>query len=197
MQVSVTRVLTFFISEAPANTIGGTTTGSANVISANGQAGIHILNLGASANLVQGNRIGTDAGGGLDRGNSQHGVWIDGAPSNVIGGTVAAARNVISGNNGTGVTIQGGGATSNQVRGNRIGTDAAGTAALGNTSDGTRISGNANSNSVGGATAGAGNTIANNGAGVVSTQASATPFFPTRSTPAAQLASTLASMVSH
>jgi len=156
-----------FISDASANTIGGTATSSANVISANGQAGVHILNLGAgaSANLVQGNYIGTDAGGGLDRGNAQHGVWIDGAPNNVIGGTTTAARNVISGNNGTGVTIQGGGASGNLVRGNRIGTDAAGTAALGNTSGGTRISGNASSNSVGGAAAGAGNTIANNGAG--------------------------------
>src|SRR5439155_2456842 len=43
----------------------------------------------------------------------------------------------------------------------------AGTAALGNASDGMRISGNASSNSVGGTAAGAGNTIANNGAGVV------------------------------
>jgi len=156
-----------FISDAPGNIIGGGTAGAANVISANGQAGVHILGVGASANMVRGNFIGTDAAGGLDRGNSQHGVWIDGAPNTLVGGTSAAARNVISGNNATGVTIQDPGAAGNLVRGNRIGTNAAGNAALGNTSDGVRIGGNASNNSIGGTAAGATNSIAYNGAGVV------------------------------
>jgi len=156
-----------FISDAPGNIIGGGTAGAANVISANGQAGVHILGVGASANMVRGNFIGTDAAGGLDRGNSQHGVWIDGAPNTLVGGTSAAARNVISGNNATGVTIQDPGATDNIVRGNRIGTNAAGSGALGNTSDGVRIGGNASNNNIGGTAAGAANSIAYNGAGVV------------------------------
>ena len=154
-----------FISNAPGNIVGGTTAAAANAISSNAQAGVHILGVGASANTVQGNLVGTDAAGGLDRGNSQHGVFIDGAPNNIVGGTSASARNVISGNNATGVTIQG--ATGNVVRGNRIGTDAAGSGALGNTSDGVRVGGNASTSSIGGAAAGAGNTIAFNGAGVV------------------------------
>jgi Thrombospondin type 3 repeat len=154
-----------FISNAPGNIVGGTTTLAANAISANAQAGVHILGIGASANTVQGNFVGTDAAGGLDRGNSQHGVFIDGAPNNIVGGTSASARNVISGNNATGVTIQG--ATGNVVRGNRIGTNAAGSGALGNTSDGVRVGGNASTSSIGGAATGAGNTIAFNGAGVV------------------------------
>jgi len=154
-----------FISNAPGNIVGGTVAAAANAISANAQAGVHVLGIGASANTVQGNFVGTDAAGGLDRGNSQHGVFIDGAPNNIVGGTSASARNVISGNNATGVTIQG--ATGNLVRGNRIGTNAAGSGALGNTSDGVRVGGNASTSSIGGAAAGAGNTIAFNGAGVV------------------------------
>jgi len=156
-----------FISNAPGNIVGGTTAAAANAISANAQAGVHVLGIQASANTVQGNFVGTDAAGGLDRGNSQHGIFIDGAPNNVVGGTSASARNVVSGNNATGVTIQDAAATGNLVRGNRIGTNAAGSGALGNTSDGVRVGGSASSNSVGGAAAGAGNTIAFNGAGVV------------------------------
>ncbi len=156
-----------FISNAPGNIVGGTAAGASNVISGNNQAGIHILGSAASANTVQGNFIGSDVSGGLDRGNAQHGVFIDGAPSNIVGGTSAAARNVISGNNATGVSIQDLAAFGNLVRGNRIGTNAAGTAALANTSDGVRIGGNASNNSVGGSATGAGNTIAYNGSGVV------------------------------
>jgi hypothetical protein len=156
-----------FISNAPGNSVGGTPSGAANVVSSNGQAGVHVLGIGASANNIQGNFIGTDSAGGLDRGNSQHGIFIDGAPNNIIGGTSTAARNVVSGNNATGITIQDAGATGNLVRGNRIGTNAAGSGDLGNTSDGVRIGGNASTNSIGGTAAGATNTIAFNGAGVV------------------------------
>jgi hypothetical protein len=156
-----------FISNAPGNSVGGTAAGAGNVVSSNGQAGVHVLGAGGSANTVQGNFIGTDTAGNVDRGNSQHGIWIDGSPNNIVGGTSAAARNVISGNNATGITIQDPGATGNFVRGNRIGTNAAGSAPLGNTSDGVRIGGNASTNSVGGTPTGAGNTIAFNGSGVV------------------------------
>ncbi len=50
--------------------------------------------------------------------------------SNTIGGTTAAASNVISGNTNDGVEITGSGTTGNVVAGNCIGTTAAGTAAL-------------------------------------------------------------------
>ena len=50
---------------------------------------------------------------------------IDSASDNTVGGTVAAARNLISGNN-VGVLIVGAGAIGNTVLGNYIGTDATG-----------------------------------------------------------------------
>ena len=52
---------------------------------------------------------------------------IDGASGNTIGGLVAAARNLISGNN-VGVLIEGTTAIDNLVLGNYIGTDATGLA---------------------------------------------------------------------
>jgi hypothetical protein len=97
-------------------------------------------------------------------------VSIDNAPDNIIGGTTAGARNVISGN-GPGVvigtTIGGSGATGNIVQGNYIGTDVTGTTGLGNGSNGVKIY-NASNNIVGGTDAGEANVIAFNGfAGVI------------------------------
>jgi len=51
----------------------------------------------------------------------------------VIGGTNSAARNVISGNNGPGISI---GSLAATIQGNFIGLNAAGSAALGNTANG-------------------------------------------------------------
>jgi hypothetical protein len=82
--------------------------------------------------VVAGNYIGTDATGTLDRGNTIDGIRIEGgATNNTIGGTNANQRNVISGNDARGIVIQGSGTNSNIVRGNYIGTNAAGTAATG------------------------------------------------------------------
>ena len=50
-------------------------------------------------NRIEGNFIGTDPSGTLDRGNAHDGVDITGGPSeNVVGGATPAARNVVSGN---------------------------------------------------------------------------------------------------
>ena len=137
-------------------TIGGTTPGAGNIISANASG----LYLQRGGNLVQGNYIGTDVTGTVPLGNTT-GVFIPG-PNNTIGGTTAGARNIISGNS-FGVVIQGSGSTGNVVLGNYIGTDVTGTSALGNTSLGVVIFSSASNNSIGGAAAGAGNTIAFNG----------------------------------
>jgi hypothetical protein len=90
------------ILDSPGNLIGGTTPGSGNVISGNGDvqneaAGINISGRLASGNRVQGNRIGTNAAGTRALGNSSHGVFVS-APGNLIGGTEPGAGNVISGN---------------------------------------------------------------------------------------------------
>jgi hypothetical protein len=149
---------------ASGNTIGGTTPGTRNVISGNARNGIIIRGAGATANIVEGNYIGTNAAGKAVLGNGGDGVFINDMSSNTIGGTTTGARNIIAGNAGNGIHITGAGGTNNVVEGNSIGTNAAGTAALGNSANGVLIEGGASNNTIGGTAKGAGNTIANNGA---------------------------------
>jgi CSLREA domain-containing protein len=113
--------------------------------------------------IIEGNFIGTDAGGTSDQGNNQDGIRISGA-NNRVGGTLPAARNLISGNNSDGIEITGSGATGNLVQGNLIGTTASGSSGLANSSDGIQIFNSASNNTIGGTAAGAGNVIAFNGA---------------------------------
>src|SRR5207244_811911 len=70
---------------APANLVGGTVTEVRNVISANDKNGIFITGATATGNQVQGNFVGTDSSGARALGNAATGVWILGAPGNVIG----------------------------------------------------------------------------------------------------------------
>ena len=127
------------------NVIGGTVSGAANVIS--GNAGDGIIIAGVSGTIVEGNLIGTDVGGTLDRGNAWRGVLILGSSGNTVGGSIAAARNILSGNHISGVLIQNAanffgltaGATDNLVEGNYIGTESSGTIALANAANGVDI----------------------------------------------------------
>ena len=80
----------------------------------------------------------------------------------MVGGTAAGARNVISGNGGDGVLISNFQTAENAVRGNFIGTNASGNAALGNSGAGVEIS-NADENLIGGTASGARNVISGNG----------------------------------
>ncbi|HEX8191139.1 MAG TPA: Calx-beta domain-containing protein [Pyrinomonadaceae bacterium] len=119
-------------------------------------------------NTVEGNFIGTNSAGTGAAPNG-NGVSINAtsspATANLVGGTSPAARNVISGNSGFGITVQGV-ARGTSVQGNFIGTNAAGTAKLGNGSHGIFIT--TVSNVVGGTTPGARNVISGNGqAGVM------------------------------
>jgi hypothetical protein len=120
-----------------------------------------LVDPGATGNKVTGNYIGTDDSGTQALGNS-YGVYLYEAPNNTIGGTTPAERNVISGNNGNGVYVEGSGATGNRILGNYVGTDKNGTAPLDNFSPGILISGPSN-NTIGGTRAGAGNVISANG----------------------------------
>ncbi len=112
--------------------------------------------------IIEGNYIGTDTTGTLDRGNAGYGIWLFQSSNNRVGGTVAAARNLISGNDNISILIDKRAAViqNNQVLGNYIGTDATGTVALGN-SDGLNIAGASNT-VIGGTTAGARNVISGN-----------------------------------
>jgi CSLREA domain-containing protein len=112
--------------------------------------------LEGARDVVAGNFIGTNAAGTAVAGN-QLGIFATIGP-NTIGGTTPAARNLISGNiNGIYEA-----ATGDQILGNFIGTNAAGTGALGNTSDGIFFDHGANA-VVGGTTAGSPNVISGNG----------------------------------
>ena len=144
------------------NTVGGTAAGAANVISGNDFIGLGISDTGTTGNLVAGNRIGTDATGQVALANGS-GVTINtGAADNTVGGTGAGSGNVISGNVNDGVDIFLVGTTGNLVAGNWIGTNAEGTAALGNSGDGVNIFSAATGNTIGGTTSTALNLISGN-----------------------------------
>jgi hypothetical protein len=150
--------------QGPSNTIGGTSAGDRNVISANGYFGIQVQGYGAYDELIEGNYIGTDVTGKIGVGNGQDGVNIVYGPSYcTVGGTVAGAGNLISDNGrigyGSGIGI-GYGTYANLIEGNSIGTDVTGTVALGNQSNGIYETGDADT--IGGTTAAAANILAGN-----------------------------------
>ena len=131
------------------------------VINRFGDVGIHIEDP-VGGNIIEGNYIGTDVTGTLDRGNFDGGVRIWDTPNNRIGGTTPAARNVISANQGGCVGILLPGAIGTEISGNYIGTDATGTAALGNSVWGVLMYEGTSNNTIG-----PGNVIsANSGAGI-------------------------------
>jgi hypothetical protein len=149
------------------NTIGGTTPGARNVISGNSTGGINIEDVsgplnGGSYNVVEGNYIGTDITGTVRLSDHQQGIAIFGA-YNTIGGSTAAARNIISGGF-FGLQLQGGpgapGVTyGNVVQGNYFGTDVSGMISLGSFG-GILFAGPADDNTIGGTLPGEGNLIA-------------------------------------
>jgi CSLREA domain-containing protein len=141
------------------NVLGGTTPAARNVISGNDDTGIFLS--GSDRNRIEGNYVGTDKGGTKDLGNLNGGVLVRTAVGNTVGGTTSASRNVVSGNGFNGVTLFGD-ARDTKVLGNRIGTTANGTGALGNAEDGVLVN-DAPDNSVGDGTAAGSNVIAFNG----------------------------------
>ena len=135
------------VDQSGSATIGGTTSGTANLISGNSNAGIEITGVFAGADAVEGNLIGTDVTGSLAVPNTS-GVEIDtSASESTIGGSVGGAGNLISGNLGAGVEISD--ASYNDVWGNVIGLNLAGNATLGNYY-GVRIDSDSANNTIGG-----------------------------------------------
>ncbi len=166
-----------------ANTIGGTTgttpggklTGVGNLISGNLANGIALATVADSlgnaipdSNVIQGNFIGTDVTGQKPISNGTvgtsnvtgAGISIDGATNTTIGGTTAAARNLISANRGGGVAIQNA-SSGTVVVGNFIGTDSTGsfTDPAGNLTDADELSNDIQ--------LGSGSTAANFGGGIL------------------------------
>jgi hypothetical protein len=139
------------------NRVGGLTTAARNVISGNFGNGVHIAS-GAANNLVQGNYIGLDKTGLSPLPNDFGVVVFNNAPNNTIGGSTATARNVISGNQNDNVSIDHSDGT--LIQGNFIGTNAQGTASLGNSSENVRIFESANT-LIGGSTSSPGTAPGN------------------------------------
>jgi titin len=108
-----------FVNGSPGNQVGGSAPFSGNLISGNFGPGVHIFGTVAIDNALQGNKIGTNAAGNAPLSNGS-GVFIDGAPANLLGG------NILSGNTSAGVMIQGTAASGNVLEGNVVGTDATG-----------------------------------------------------------------------
>jgi len=128
-----------------------------------GYNGIAIGYSEAAGNVIEGNYLGVDAGGTLDRGNGLDGVFIgSGAIQNTIGGDSYAEVNVIAGNGWAGVSIHGADTNGNTVSGNYIGMDKTGLNELGNSLDGVWIYGGAHDNTVGGDIAQERNQISGN-----------------------------------
>ncbi len=152
------------ISAARNNVIGGTTVAARNLISGN-SIGIRIHGLGASGNRVEGNLIGTNVNGTAALPNGA-GVDIFSTSGNTLGGTIAGARNLISGNGFNGVSISDN-REEELVQGNYIGTDLTGTAKIPNGRNGVQIE-SATQVTIGGTAAGAGNLVSgNSGDGVM------------------------------
>ena len=113
------------------NRIGEETLAGRNVISGNQRSGVHIYAENARANIVRNNIIGLSPDGTRRVLNRTHGIDVDqGASLNIVGGTGALQRNVLSGNSVDGIEIvHHVKTTGNQVVGNYIGTDLTGNAA--------------------------------------------------------------------
>jgi CSLREA domain-containing protein len=151
------------ISDQSSNTVGGTTAGARNIIAEG------VIFGQAFGSLLQGNYIGTDVSGTIALNGS--GVYVA-VTSAFIGGTISAARNVISGNTGAGITIDSLSFDAS-MQGNYIGTNASGTGPLGNTI-GIQFNvrclssqGCTDASVIGGAVSSAGNVISgNSGSGI-------------------------------
>ncbi len=159
------------IHAAHHNTVGGTTASARNILSGNGDTisvfayGVH-LSGGAFTNTIIGNYIGLDKDGVGALGNQRSGIAIISSPSNIIGGTTPASRNIIASNVESGIFVQETTSTDNQIDGNFIGTDASGTLARPNAVYGIYISSGRNT-SIG---TRAGNLISGNQLGGVIVQ---------------------------
>ena len=132
-----------------------------------------IIGPSGSGSHIEGCYIGTNVAGLLAVPNGGNGIAVTSSNS-VIGGTTAAARNVISGNSSAGISVivfccsgQSGSISGNIIQGNYIGLKANGTAALGNQREGITITTDGPDAAligtlVGGTAPGAGNVISGN-----------------------------------
>ncbi len=153
IQGNGTSGLTGLDLESNGNTIDG--------IAIGGYTGGVAIVVNGTGNVIEGTYVGVDmAGSAVIAPAESQGIYVE-AADNTIGGTTAAARDVISGSTVEGVVLSLG-ADDNLVEGDYIGTDSTGLVALGNQT-GVSVGGGATGNTIGGVTStpgtGPGNVI--------------------------------------
>jgi hypothetical protein len=123
--------------------------------------GLTLLHGDATNNTLSGCWIGLDATGTNAAPNALQGILLaNGAGGNVIGGTTALARNVLSGNSQYGIFLTN--TTGNLILGNYIGTDFSGSNAVPNRSGGVILVNGAHGTVIGGTNTSARNVISGN-----------------------------------
>lgn len=142
------------------NEIGGSASNTGNALAGNLGDGIYISDSGTTGNKIYRNAIGTTPADSSHVGNGGIGVGIyNSASGNFIGG-FSTVGNVISGNHDLGIDL--GKSSGNFISGNKIGTNAAGSAALANLGGGIRLTNGSANNSIGGSLINMGNVISGN-----------------------------------
>lgn len=148
-----------FVWNVSSNLIGGTNLDDRNVLSGGNDTGIYILN--GTDNIVQGNHVGVNSTGDAPLGNRNNGITIFTSSTNQIGGAAEGSGNLISGNAGSGVNLNGITSTGNLIQGNLIGVNSNGTAAIPNLGDGITLN-SAPANVIGGTNSAQRNLISGN-----------------------------------
>jgi len=155
-------ILMNVVTGAGHNLVGAALPGAGNLISGNGWNGVEVTGPASANNEIMSNRIGTDLSGQQRLPNNRNGVFVNDTAGYVIGGSEPLAGNLISGNQWDGVLITGVRSTGILVLGNRIGTNAGGTASVPNLGNGVHLDKGADTNVIGGTGATDGNLISGN-----------------------------------
>ena len=156
----------YITSAAHDNVIGGETEAARNLLSGNTNAAIVMDGMNVRNNAVKGNYIGLDITGAAPLSNHYGVIIQQKANNNLVGGTTAGSRNVISCNSEIGVYIQA--ADSNRVSANYIGLDHTGTFSFNDAqgiplqANGVEINSAGRHNIIGGSTTGERNIISGN-----------------------------------
>ena len=106
---------------------------SFNTVGNNSAHGISLLNSGSVAlpNVIKSNMVGVGKTGVGAVANAGNGIHLSNSSNNMIGGTLAADKNVVAGNTGIGINLVAN-SNSNTVENNYVGTNVGGTAKFAN-----------------------------------------------------------------
>jgi hypothetical protein len=130
------------------DTTPNNTVGPGNRIAGNAGAGVEVFGELADGNVIKTNTIGLN-NAGASSANTGGGVLVfGGADNTVVGGAAVADGNLISGNSGAGVRVNGNTTDATTISRNFIGVDTTENAARPNTGEGIRIDAGATNASI-------------------------------------------------